>query len=348
MTAASAVVRPLSRTYVAFTTRRMSWTGAALLRIGYGVTLIGILLANMGVRDELWGPDGLYPWEEFSRSLGDRGYSFSLYVLSSSDWWAELLFFSLLAACVLLVLGWRTRIVLPVLWVLVWSWGERNPFLADSGDNLMRIVLIYLCLSDCAGRLSLDARRRNRSTADRTSARWRAGSILHNTAILAIATQLCLVYINAGLYKVQGGRWQEGTALYYILRVADYTPFPELSRLVYEHGTAVLVLTYITTFFQAFFPLLLLRAFTRHLAFAMACLMHIGIGVLMGIPFFSMFLIATDLILLSDREYAWMTARWRRYVRERHFRKRSPVPTSSVPSSVPCPTRREALVDQQR
>ncbi|MGW1979434.1 hypothetical protein [Streptomyces sp. NPDC001889] len=99
-------------------------------------------------------------------------------------------------------------------------------------------------------------------------------------------------------------RRQEGTALYHVLRVAEYSIFPELARLLYEHAFIVHAVTCTTVFLQAFFPLLLLRPLTRHTAFVLVALMHVGIGVLMGIPFFSLFMIATDLILFTDREYA--------------------------------------------
>ncbi|MER7044999.1 HTTM domain-containing protein [Streptomyces jumonjinensis] len=147
----------------------------------------------------------------------------------------------------------------------------------------------------------------------RRSTRYRIGSAFHNCAVVAVVIQLCLLYVVAGLFKVRGMRWQEGTALYYVLRVAEYSIFPELARLLYEHALIVYAVTYLTVFLQAFFPLLLLRPSTRHLAFVLVTLMHLGIGVLMGIPFFSLFMISTDLILFTDREYTAIGAWLRRH-----------------------------------
>ncbi len=45
--------------------------------------------------------------------------------------------------------------------------------------------------------------------------------IVHNLGLLAIVTQLCIVYMTAGLMKVQGEMWRDGTALYYILQVDE-------------------------------------------------------------------------------------------------------------------------------
>ncbi|MFD9354730.1 hypothetical protein [Streptomyces sp. NPDC060031] len=74
--------------------------------------------------------------------------------------------------------------------------------------------------------------------------------------------------------------------------------------------------TYLAVFLQAFFPLLLFRPFTRHVAFVLVALMHVGIGVLMGIPFFSLFMISTDLVLITDREYHSLGT-WLRRKRQR-------------------------------
>lgn len=293
-------------------TKRHGQIGLALLRIIYGSVLIGLLIVNYGIRHDLWGPNGLLPWDLFTIQVAQQG-SFSLYALADSDWWAEFLFYALFTVAVLFTLGWRTRVITPVLWVLVWSWHERNPLVLDGGDNLMRIILIYLVFADVSARFSLDARRAKRKgrSAEDTALR-RATTVLHNFALAAVVFQVCVVYLTAGLFKVQGERWQQGTALYYILRVAEFSPWPELSRLIYENSLLVTAGTYVTVFFQVSVPLLLLNRYTRWIGFIMALGMHGAIGVLMGLPFFSAIMIATDLTMISDREYSTLKAVWHR------------------------------------
>ncbi|MER5644907.1 HTTM domain-containing protein [Streptosporangium sp. NPDC002524] len=298
----------------AISTRAFGRTGLSLLRIVYGSVILGMLLVNYGVRDEVWGPSGLFLWDEFVRQLGDNR-SFSLYALSNSVVASEVIYHALIVVALLFVLGWRTRVVTPLLWLLVWSWYERNPYVMDGGDNLLRIVLVYLIFADVSARFSLDARRKARRSPARARTEIReirgaVASVFHNAALAATVFQISVVYLAAGMYKVQGERWQEGTALYYILRVAEYTPWPELSRLVYENGLLVTVMTYVTVFFQVAFPLLLLNRVTRLLGFMSAFGMHLGIAVLMGLPFFSLIMLATDLVLISDREYGTVRRAW--------------------------------------
>ncbi|MER6529929.1 hypothetical protein [Streptomyces sp. NPDC001508] len=46
--------------------------------------------------------------------------------------------------------------------------------------------------------------------------KWREAvtTPLHNLGVLAIATQICLLYVVSGLFKVMGEQWQDGTALF--------------------------------------------------------------------------------------------------------------------------------------
>lgn len=53
-----------------------------------------------------------------------------------------------------------------------------------------------------------------------------AASMVHNAAMLTIAAQVCLIYATAGWYKVQGSRWQEGSALHYALNDGPGRPPP--------------------------------------------------------------------------------------------------------------------------
>ncbi|MCZ9338204.1 HTTM domain-containing protein, partial [Streptomyces sp. TRM76130] len=65
--------------------------------------------------------------------------------------------------------------------------------------------------------------------------RWSAGgeprvlldviaNIVHNGALLVIMAEACLIYATAGWYKVQGSRWQDGTAVHYPLQLEYFSP----------------------------------------------------------------------------------------------------------------------------
>ncbi len=62
-------------------------------------------------------------------------------------------------AAIAFLVGWRTRAATAAQWVFVWSLFERNPALLDGGDNLLRLVLVFMLLIDAGSHLSVDVRR---------------------------------------------------------------------------------------------------------------------------------------------------------------------------------------------
>ena len=288
--------------------RRYALYGLSVVRIGYGLVLIGILLINYQDRRLLWGPESPWTYEIFRDTPRDLG-GLSLYQISGSGIWFELVYHLTILLCVLFVLGWRTRWITPALVVAIWSWQERTPILADGGDNLLRLILIYLCFAQLSTHWSLDARRASRRHAPGHEARnreqlgWRVATVVHNGAVLAALFQVCLLYMASGLFKVQGQSWQDGTALYYMLQIETLQSWPDLSRLVYTNSVALVTFAYLAVFVQVAFPFLILNSVTRRIGLLAAISMHVGIGVLLALPFFSLIMIVTDMLFIRDATY---------------------------------------------
>lgn len=123
-------------------------------------------------------------------------------------------------------------------------------------------------------------------------------SMLHNIAMLTIAVQVCLIYATAGWYKVQGSRWQDGSALYYALNLEYFAPWPALSALLAGSTVLVLVLSYGTVIAQVAFPFTLFNRKIKNVLLTVMILEHLGIAVLLGIPFLSLVMIACDAVFL--------------------------------------------------
>lgn len=50
-------------------------------------------------------------------------------------------------------------------------------------------------------------------------------NMVHNAALFVIMAEACLIYATAGWYKIQGSRWQDGTAVYYPLHLDYFSPW---------------------------------------------------------------------------------------------------------------------------
>jgi hypothetical protein len=123
-------------------------------------------------------------------------------------------------------------------------------------------------------------------------------NIVHNGALFVIMAEACLIYATAGWYKIQGTRWQDGTAVYYPLHLDYFSPWPGLADLLSSSGTMVMLVTYGTVIVQVAFPFTLFNRRVKNVLLAAMMTEHAVIAVLLGLPFFSLAMIATDAVFL--------------------------------------------------
>ncbi|MFD8231277.1 HTTM domain-containing protein [Streptomyces sp. NPDC059696] len=123
-------------------------------------------------------------------------------------------------------------------------------------------------------------------------------NIVHNGALLVIMAEACLIYATAGWYKIQGSRWQDGTAVYYPLHLEYFSPWPALADLLSASGTMVMLVTYGTVVVQVAFPFTLFNRRVKNVLLAVMMTEHAVIAVVLGLPFFSLAMIAADAVFL--------------------------------------------------
>ncbi|MER6114541.1 HTTM domain-containing protein [Streptomyces sp. NPDC001743] len=133
-------------------------------------------------------------------------------------------------------------------------------------------------------------------------------NLAHNATLALIMAEVCLIYATAGWYKIQGSRWQDGTALYYPLNLDYFTPWPGLSDLLASSGVMVMVLTYATVMVQVAFPFTLFNRRVKNALLVLMICEHAGIALLLGLPFFSMAMIAADAVFLPTAFLVWLGA----------------------------------------
>lgn len=323
---------------------------AAVFRIGLAGSVLLFLLREWPHRRTLYGDRSPLSWD-LAHTLTRLEGTFTVLNWYGGRLWFEVVYTLAIAAAVAVLVGWRTRTASVVFMLGMLSLENRNTLLGDGGDNLIRIMVIYLVFTRCAEVWSLDARRAARGPADQQDrtgvvlwsvtgpllawgfgaptggwslvlwtlwaghALWYAAnrwfprhearavlddcaSMLHNCAMLVIAAQVCLVYASAGWYKIQGLRWQDGSALHYVMHLDHFTPWPWLSGALVGHSLLLLVLGYLTVMVQVAFPFTLGARRVKNVLLVVMVMEHLGIAVLLGIPFFSLVMIACDAVFL--------------------------------------------------
>jgi hypothetical protein len=277
-----------------------------------GFIVASQLIVNWSDRHYTWG-DGAH-WAEPVRD--GRGWPAFLGLFTQSGGVGfDLIYLATILFGTLMMVGLYTRgstFMTLFLWVSLYV---SNPFVGSGGDAILRMVLLYMCLTDSGRHWSLDARIRSRRGDVRQLVPAWMTNTLHNLAMILIVHQVVMVYLGSSFWKVQSAVWKDGTAVYYPLQTDAYSPWNDVLQPLYANSTFIAGATYTAIFVQMFFPVFLLYRPTRFLALIAITGMHLGIGLLMGIMYFSLVMIAVDMILVSDRSWVqandWIRSRWR-------------------------------------
>jgi hypothetical protein len=278
----------LARGLTSFEERALHRRGVRYFRAMIGAALLFRVVTEIRYAAVLWGPGG-FGYGSQRRAFGDTlgavldgafEHPFGAHLFLCAEG---------LAAICLLVGRWE-RGAGAVAWLCVFCVGTRLPDLLDGGDNACTLALMFSVLL-----LPHRAARPGRFTT------W-----CHNIGIALLWFQICLLYFTAGTMKLAGGVWRDGTALYYISNVKWFAhPW---SMAIFKYALPATIAAYATMIHQIWFPV---AVFTRlrlfWLAFGMT--FHLAIAVLMGLVTFSCFMIALELVLIDDRQYAWLTDR---------------------------------------
>lgn len=278
-----------------------STTAVMLVRIIVGTGIFLLVVVSWSNRRYFWGDAS--GWQDAQRETGLWGFfPFNFFNPADPDavlqW--KLAAVALIGLCI--AVGFATRLGILLAFFTVASLGALGPYAGDSADNLVRILLFFLIFTDSGARGSIDALIRRRFPMPRILPGWLRCS-LHNIGVIAIGAQTLIIYAIAGLTKLRGETWIDGSALYYSLHMEQFMPWPALN--VWFGGLVVFVslISWATVAGQLAFPVLLLNHYTRVGVVLLMMSFHLGIGVFMGLGVFSLIMFAADLIFIRDNEF---------------------------------------------
>jgi hypothetical protein len=167
-------------------------------------------------------------------------------------------------------------------------------------------------------------------------------NVVHNGAMLVIVVEVCLIYSTAGWYKIQGSKWENGTALFFPLHLDDFTPWPALSHALAGNSLMVMLISYGTVIVQVAFPFTLFNRRVKNVLLAAMMLEHASIAILLGLPFFSLAMIAADAVFLPTGFLRWVGQQIARPLRRSSAQ--APALALAVPGSRQAPETEEAAV----
>lgn len=246
----------------------------ALVRIAFGVLMIGWTLSQIPTFMDFYGSDGILP---HTPALADGAWT--LLSPLAGDGWAVGLLVAMMLAAVCLTVGLFPRFAALVLFVGLISLQRRNPLVHNSGDVLLRIMALYLVLSPCGEALSLDRLRKHRDRFWEFPSRTQVGLRL-------MQIQVSLVYLDSVSDKLRGHVWNDGSAVSVALRLEDLQRLP-VPGLLESSAFLANLATYGTLAIELAVGVLVWNRRARPWVILLGISLHLGIDWALTVGFFS-------------------------------------------------------------
>ena len=290
------MMKPSSGSLSAFLFARDSDHWLSLLRVGLGLQVMLYALALQsdwiylfgGAAEGLNGralsegllasQSPLIPRLGWLISLaGSAGISESLAL--TLTWW------TLFLAGFWLFLGFFSRGAAIVAWFIHLCVAKSGGLVAYGVDSFMTIGLFYLMLSPLPDRWSLDWRRRGKVQAKDP----RLLGFFHRV----LQVHLCIIYLTSGVAKCLGSGWWNGSNVW---RALTRPPFDILPPEILVHGKLFFPLAgALICLLEVGYPFLVWSRRTRLPSLLAICLVHLMIGLAMGMYLFALVMIVLNL-----------------------------------------------------
>src|SRR3989344_6178869 len=129
----------------------------------FRVAIALLILFDLGVRSLALAAHytdfGVLSRDAFELHYGNLSW-WSIHLLSGSAWFQATLFLIAAVFAIALLVGWHTRVVMVISWLMLISLQTRNPLVLQGGDILFRLLAFWACFLPLGAKWSLDSLRK--------------------------------------------------------------------------------------------------------------------------------------------------------------------------------------------
>ena len=269
-------------------------------------------------------------WNEAPRLSEERGEAvWSIFFHVDDPNWVVVIHVAILAVILLFTAGLWTRVTSVLAWMGAMCYVQRLPTNNFGQDTMLIILMMYLMIGNSGAALSVDRwlelRRLRREQGSQANLALRP-SWSANLAIRLIQVHFCIIYFASGSSKLLGAAWWNGTAMWLTLANYNFAPmrvglYNELIYLLCRNEwlwqicmTAGVVFTLFT---EISLPYLIWNKRWRPFMVSCSVLMHLGIGLIMGLSVFSLFMLVMVLAFVPPETIRAFVDEWGEMVRRR-------------------------------
>ncbi len=262
----------------------------ALLRIGIACIVIADLLIRSTDLTAHYTDEGLWP-TNLIHNFGWKPGNWSLHELSGSYTWVLSLFILHFIFALFLLFGYKTKISTIMVWLLTISLHNRNLFVQQSGDDLLRLALFWGLFLPWHACYSYDSKKT-------------AIPLKQNiTANIGYLLLLSSVYFFTVSLKTSPEWRSDGSAVYYALSL-EQLRLPA-GDLLYKFPALMKLITWLVFYTELAIPILILwpskKSTLRWIAFILIVILHTGIGLTLYVGLFFIINMVTGIGLLPKK-----------------------------------------------
>ncbi len=217
----------------------------------------------------------------------------------------------MLVVMLMFTVGLFTRTTAVLTWLCAASYIHRNQQVLFGQDTMMNILLLYLMIANCGSALSLDrviARYRAAKASlkrcgfiDEPTARFLAApppSVAAGFAQRLLQVHFCFIYMASGLAKLKGADWWNTNAFWSTMGNPEFTMihyqwYQDLLRTMVSHrvvyAASAAGMVAFTLVMEIGLPILVWTKLRPYMVIG-GLLLHLGIGLFMGLIVFSLFM----------------------------------------------------------
>jgi hypothetical protein len=307
----------------------------SVFRILFGLLLLKDALYHIPLAHWFYSDAGVTPLSALRDGL-ERPLRFSLMDSMPYAWMAVAFFAVWAVVLVLLILGYRTKLMTILNFIIVLSVHERNVYVLTGADTVIRVMSFWIMFIPLGHYYSLDAIRK----------RWARYGRTHNLAdlrmserprtafafpIRVVQLQIALVYVFTGYLKSTGNIWQNGDALFYVFQLHSMVMPPGDWMAALMPSVGLKIFTYLFLVGELGFVFFVFSPIgqpgARLIGLALVTMMHIGIAVTMAIPDFSIVMFFSYLFFFDESWIRWVG----KYLRRGKSLSSLPLPAENSP-----------------
>jgi hypothetical protein len=245
-------------------------------------------------------------WGANPRQTLDQGHHlWSIWYHVTDPAWMWVVHGIVLASMFCFAIGLGTRVAGVLTWAAILSYIHRAPTALFGMDTMINLTVLYLVIGPSGAALSVD--RLLAKYWVRRQARLNhlpepyfpdpVPSISANIALRLFQVHFCFIYLMAGISKLQGASWWNGTAAWSPIANYEFSPirfafFAGILRWLSQHRWAWELVTSTFTLgtlaLEISFPFLVWKPRLRPVMAAGSVTLHLAIGLLMGLVCFSL------------------------------------------------------------